>query len=977
MEEFLNDIRHIEKKWQKKWQEDQIFVGHLDKTRKKWFLTVPYPYATGPLHLGHCRTYNLGDIFARYKRQRGYNVFWPMAFHITGTPVLAVSSKIKNKDKKELQTYTDYVSIYEKNPNKIKKIVTSFEEPKNVASFFSKKIVQDFLGMGFSIDDTRQFTTGDQEYNKFIEWQYKILYEKGFITKGNYPILWCVNDKNAVGEDDIQDGDILKVEVTEFIGIKFQLGENLFLVAATLRPETIFGATNVWIHPEAEYNEIEIDKERWIVSAEATKKLKEQNHIINIRRTFSGKEIVNKEVIVPITNSKIPVYPAKFVDTNHATGVVYSVPAHAPYDYAALIDLQNDEESIEKYNLDEKRLKSIVPISLIKVKGYGEFPAVELYNKLGVKNQNDYEKLEQATQTIYKDEYYSGMMKENTREFKGLKVEQAKDKVAQVLEEMKLATPIFETSTKAYCRCGGEIIVAVLQEQYFLNYGDPQWKKEAFRALNNMKIIPEKYRQTFENTFNWLDKRPCVRKRGLGTEFPITKGEGWIIESLSDSVIYMAFYTIIKLIRENNIGPEQLIPEVFDYVFLSKGNCTKISQLSRISEELLKEMKESFEYWYPNDLRHTAIAHISNHLSFAIFHHVAIFPEKYWLQAFSLNEMLIMEGQKMGKSKGNVIPIAQIPNKYSVDLTRLHLASVATAESVVDWQEADVKFTLQRLKKFWEYAVDIIDIKQSKKIGYSFVSKVFLSTTKSNLRKAIDNIEKYNAREYILYGFYSNLKAIENYKKLSKYLQKEESTQALREAIEKIIVSIAPVIPHTAEELHEKMGYNTYVSLKEIPEIVVSEEDRLFALQAKFVENLIEDIEQIIKLVKTKPSDIHIYINESWKNKLYELADKIFKHEAVNVGKIMEKAKKDEELQKRMKEVANEAKLMMKDPTIFRIEMLTPEMQKSAILGYKKYIQDLFNGAKIYIHSEKDKEIYDPQKKLAKARPMKPALLLE
>ncbi|MHA1223522.1 MAG: class I tRNA ligase family protein, partial [Candidatus Heimdallarchaeaceae archaeon] len=69
MEEFLNDIRHIEKKWQKKWQEDQIFVGHLDKTRKKWFLTVPYPYATGPLHLGHCRTYNLGDIFARYKRQ--------------------------------------------------------------------------------------------------------------------------------------------------------------------------------------------------------------------------------------------------------------------------------------------------------------------------------------------------------------------------------------------------------------------------------------------------------------------------------------------------------------------------------------------------------------------------------------------------------------------------------------------------------------------------------------------------------------------------------------------------------------------------------------------------------------------------------------------------------------------------------------------------------------------------------------------
>ncbi|MHA2358395.1 MAG: leucine--tRNA ligase, partial [Candidatus Heimdallarchaeaceae archaeon] len=550
---FLDEIRDIERKWQKRWQKDEIFVGKIDHSKPKWFITVPYPYASGAFHLGHARTYNLGDIFARFKRQRGFNVFWPMAWHITGTPVLSVSWTIKNNDKKAWETYRDYVGIYEEDAKKIDEIVRSFEEPQNVANFFSSTILQDFLNLGFSIDDTRQFTTGDPDYNKFIEWQYGILNEKNYITKGSYPILWCVNDKNAVGEDDIQDGDLLKVEVNEFVGIKFKLDDGTSLVAATLRPETIFGATNVWIHTDAKYYEINIDGEKWIVSEEATMKLSEQEHNIEIIRELKGKELVNEEVTVPITNWKIPIYPAPFVDTDHATGVVYSVPAHAPYDYAALIDLQNDEETIDTYKLDRDRLSKIKPISLIEVKGYGEYPAVELCEKLGVQSQKDREKLEKATQTIYRDEFYSGIMKDNTEDFKGLKVEQAKDAVAKKLGEIELATTVYEASKKSFCRCGGQVIVAVLQDQYFLNYGDPEWKEQAVYALNNMEIIPEKYRQAFENTFDWLDKRPCVRKRGLGTEFPLTKGEGWIIESLSDSVIYMAYYTISRTIKQNNI----------------------------------------------------------------------------------------------------------------------------------------------------------------------------------------------------------------------------------------------------------------------------------------------------------------------------------------------------------------------------------------------------------------------------------------
>ncbi len=974
---FLDDIRKIEKKWQKKWKEDQVFVSKISSTKPKWFLTVPYPYASVPLHIGHCRTYNLGDIFARYKRQSGYNVFWPMAFHITGTPVQAVAYQIKIKDEKVWKTYEDYVSIYEKDQDKVRGIVESFENQENVASFFANAIIQDFLGMGFSLDDTRQFTTGDKEYNKFIEWQYRILNEKNLITKGSYPILWCINDKNAVGEDDIQDGDLLKVEVNEFVGIKFRLNSGSHLVAATLRPETIYGATNVWINPNADYNEIEIDGEKWVVSRESTEKLREQEHEITILREVKGKEFVNEEVTVPITEEKIPIYPATFVDTDHATGVVYSVPAHAPYDYAALVDLQNDKETIKEYNLNKELLEQIKPISLISVKGYGDFPAVELCDMLGVKSQEDKQKLEKATQTIYKDEYYSGIMKEITGKFKGLKVEEAKDAVAKKLKADNLATEIYETSKKAFCRCGGQIIVAVLQDQYFLNYGDKKWKQTAFNALNKMVITPDKYRQTFENTFNWLDKRPCVRKRGLGTEFPLTKGEGWIIESLSDSVIYMAFYTIIRTIRENNIKPEQLKPELFDHIFLDKGKLKDVSTTTNVEEAIINEMKESFEYYYPNDLRHTAIAHISNHLSFAIFHHVAVFPEKYWLPAFSLNEMLIREGQKMGKSKGNVIPIAQIPEKYSVDLTRLHLASIATADTIVDWRETEVNFALQRLRKFWEYANRSVDVIKTEEIEPAFPSQIFQSSVKTNLKRALNAIKEFNVRDYVLEGFYANIRAIDEYQKIAEHLQREERESILKQAIEQIVVVMAPVIPHISEELHEKMGNQEYVSLVQFPEIKITKEDKQNALQAKFIGNLLEDIDQIVKLVKTTPKKIHIYINADWKNELYQVAQDIFENEAVKIGKIMSVAKENKSLSKYMKEIANEAKQMLRDPSIFRIEMLSSEKQKNAIEGYKEFISRTYVNSEIHVHIAGNKDIYDPQNKAQKARPMKPALLLE
>ncbi|MHA2054570.1 MAG: class I tRNA ligase family protein, partial [Candidatus Hodarchaeales archaeon] len=126
--DFFKSLRSIEQKWQKKWAEKDIFKGKIDMTKKKCFVTIPYPYSSGALHVGHARTYTLGDLFCRHKRQTGNNTLWPMAFHITGTPVLSVSAKIKEGDKHTIDLYTDYVNIYETEESKVKEIVQSFKE---------------------------------------------------------------------------------------------------------------------------------------------------------------------------------------------------------------------------------------------------------------------------------------------------------------------------------------------------------------------------------------------------------------------------------------------------------------------------------------------------------------------------------------------------------------------------------------------------------------------------------------------------------------------------------------------------------------------------------------------------------------------------------------------------------------------------------------------------------------------------------
>ncbi|MEM1922050.1 MAG: class I tRNA ligase family protein, partial [Desulfurococcaceae archaeon] len=170
--EFLKWLRTIEVKWQKKWFENRVFEANADFSKPKFFITVPYPYSNAPLHIGHGRTYTIGDIIARYKRLRGFNVLFPMAFHITGTPIAAISERISRGDRDEIERYRSYISMYIRDPVDVEKYLDKMKDPLNLAVFFADRIHIDFNSLGYSIDWRRKFHTGDSIYSAFITSQY-------------------------------------------------------------------------------------------------------------------------------------------------------------------------------------------------------------------------------------------------------------------------------------------------------------------------------------------------------------------------------------------------------------------------------------------------------------------------------------------------------------------------------------------------------------------------------------------------------------------------------------------------------------------------------------------------------------------------------------------------------------------------------------------------------------------------------------
>ncbi|MHA1781227.1 MAG: leucine--tRNA ligase [Candidatus Thorarchaeota archaeon] len=971
MSDSESEFAKIEKKWQRRWAKDKIFEADPDPNRPKFFLTVPYPYTNGALHIGHGRTYTVGDLIARYKRMRGYNVLFPMASHMTGTPILGMVERIKVGDKKAIEQYKRDLRLYLDTEEEVDAQLAKFTDPWTTAKFFANAISADFKALGYSIDWRRKFTTGDKEYNQFVSWQYHKFKDKGYLKQGDYPLLYCPNCGNPVGEDDLLEGATAKIK--EFTAIKFGFKDG-YIVPATLRPETIFGVTNMWINPKETYVWAKVNGEKWLISEAAAEKLRLQAKEVEILEKFPGSEVVGQKFTAIHDDHELPILPADFVDPNNATGVVYSVPAHAPFDYIALRDLWEDPSGLEQYGISAEDVRGIQMISMIDIEGYSEFPAKDAVEKRNIKSQDEDEALEEATQEIYKAEFYSGIMKDNCGQFSGRPIKDVKDEVVAWMKSINRCDVFYEPDQRpVVCKCGTDVQVGVFAGQWFLDYLAPGWKDTAHKALDSMDIVPDLFRNLFEATFDWLTQRPCARKRGIGTRLPFDPD--WIIESLSDSTIYMAYYTISHKIRAHKLKPKQLAVGFFDYVFLGKGKPEKVSEETGIDTTILEDLRSEFLYWYPNDQRHTAPSHITNHLSFAIFHHVAIFPKKHWLKCISLNEHVIKEGAKMSKSKGNVIPLVEIPQKYGADVYRTYVISAAEPASLMDWRERDVPAVRNRLRRFAEIMKKYSRKEPRvyrKKDHPTMVTRWVLSRVNSIVQDCTEYLDSFKLRDYAINSMTEMIRVINHYLR-RKEVPKEERESTMAYVCDIWVRLVAPMTPHIAEEFWSKMKRDGYVSLAQWPKYDKKLIDPAIESAFDVVTSTIADIREIKGLLKGQsPTRVHIYVAPQWK---FDLMDTVKKADVpLIVGQLMKLIMSNPDFKKYGKDAQALVTKIVKENGLWP-HAASSRAEMEALQSSAAYMQDEL-GMEIIVHKA-EKPDYDPQNKARYARPGKVSLFLE
>lgn len=933
---FLN-IKEIEEKWQRKWQESKIFEPNPDN-RKSFFVTVAFPYPSGSMHVGHARTYTVPDIYARFKRMQGYNVLFPMAWHVTGTPVVGVAKRIEKGDEKTIKIYRDLYKVPEETLRK-------FVDPYEIVRYFSNEYKHNMRKMGYSIDWRREFTTVDRHYNKFIEWQYRLLKSKNLVFKAKHPVRFCPSCNNPVGDHDLLEGE--QAFIHEFTLIKFEFND-AYLPCATLRPETIFGVTNLWINPNASYVLAKVNDEKWIISKQAAEKLKYQDCEVEIVKEIDAKELIGKKVKAPLVNRQVIILPASFVDPDYATGVVMSVPAHAPYDYVALMELKRNPQ-IVAHAIRPYELEKIEPIVIIHVDG--KAICEKMVKEAKIEGQND-ERLEDVTAKVYAQEYAKGKMLNNTPHA-NKSVKEARELVKDDLAKVNRFAKMYDFSERpVICRCGTACIVKIIKDQWFLRYSFPEWKERVKECLQSMDIVPNEIKADFMHVVDWLKDWACARKVGLGTKLPWDKE--WIVEPLSDSVIYMAYYTIAHKIKE--VDASKLNDDVFNYIFLGIGNASEIAEKQGISRELLESMRREFLYWYPCIYRFSAKDLVGNHLTFYIYHHVAIFSKQHWPKGIVVFGMGLLEGKKMSSSKGNVIILQDAIERHGADVIRFFLASSAEPWQDFDWREKLVNNCRNQLVKFFKFVEEHYVEGESEN---EYVDRWFENEINEIIDETTRYLEHFQIRKALQNAFYRFFESFEWY-------IRRGGKKLCKKAIETWLKLLTPFIPHICEELWQKIGKETFISLESWP--VAKETNEKIKISEEIIKGILDDIEEIIKLSKERPSKIYIYIAEPWKYDAYTKAIKMIdegKAPKEVVGMLIKEFKKDFKVIRKIV-----------DGYIDKgIRALSYEEEKRIIGASVKFFERELN-AKVVIEFA-EKTSYDPLNKARQALPGKPAIYIE
>jgi len=684
--------------------------------------------------------------------------------------------------------------------------------------------------MGVAVDWRRSFITTDVNpyYDSFVRWQFETLREKKKVAFGKRYTIYSAKDGQPCADHDRQSGEgvvpqeytLIKLELIPPLPAKLQhlADKKIYLVPGTLRPETMYGQTNCWVLPDCDYGAFEInDTDVFICTKRAAKNLAYQNYskefgVVKCLAELKGWDILGIPVKAPL--SKYPVIytlPMLTINPNKGTGIVTCVPSDAPDDYMCLEELKRKPAFRQKFNISDEKVMPYNIIPIINVPSVGNTAAATVCNELKIKSPNDRELLDAAKETVYQKGFYEGTML--VGEFKGRPVKDAKPLIKDKLIANGDAIPYSEPASPVISRSGDECVVS-LTDQWFLDYGEENWRAQVESHLKNMEFYSEDTKRRFEIALGWLNQWACSRTYGLGSRLPWDPQ--YLIESLSDSTIYMAYYTVAHLLQGKvdgsapgllNIKPEQLTRKVWDYIFLEG----EYPADSGIPEELLKKCRAEFKYWYPLDLRVSGKDLITNHLTFFLYNHVAFWPQELCPRSVRANGHILLNGEKMSKSTGNFLTLTEAVDIYTADGMRIGLADAGDSLDDANFSTKSADSAILRLYTQLKWTEDILANKSKLRTGElsTFADKVFANEINRAIRDTDMHYEKTNYREALRTGFFELQSAKDAYVVATE--AEGQHLDLIMRFIEVQAILLCPFAPHFTQHIWKLLGKQGFV----------------------------------------------------------------------------------------------------------------------------------------------------------------------
>ena len=771
------DAEAIETKWQRVWEEQNLYKTEEDSSRPKKYVLEMFPYPSGDLHMGHARNYTIGDAMARQARMRGFDVLHPMGFDAFGLP--AENAAIKHNTQPSVWTH------------------------KNI-----DQAVKTMFRMGFAYDKDRMFNTCDPEYYKWGQWIFLKMLEKGLVYRATSPVNWCPNDKTVLANEQVVNGKCWRcgavpekrelsqwyLRITDYaqellddldqlegwpervramqanwIGrsegaeIDFTLADtdgvtptDTKMTVFTTRADTIYGCTFMLLPPESKLAAELVEGSEYKAAFDALHE--EAVKVSSIDRQGTDREkhgvFTGRYAINPVTGQTVPIWVADYVLLDYGTGAVMGVPSGDKRDF----------DFAKKYDLP------IIPI--ICEEGtdiYEELKGVSEYKVTSV----DWDGPMDTVGILVQSGPFTGL--------RGGKHSEAE-----------------------------EAVVAYLTEH---NVG----RRTVQFRLRDWLISRQRY---------WGNPIPMIHCDCCG-DVPVPYDQ--LPVTLPDNLDLAAGDTLAecKEFVETTCPkcgkPAQRITDTMDTFTCSSWYYLRYCDPHNTE---LPFSKESVDRWMPVDNYIGGIEHAILHLLYSRFFTKVlrdlgmIAIDEPFKNLMTQGMVKDEHGDTMSKSKGNVVPPSSVIEPYGADTMRLAILFVAPPEKDFDWDEKVVAGANRFIKRAWRVVWELSRTADASAV----LDHTALDAKSLELNRVLNAMGIRCTTEFDKGQFNTAISAVmELVNAASAYINEvpAESRDAALcyKVANDVVAMLAPIIPHWAEELsHEALGKDTPVYHQPWPE---------------------------------------------------------------------------------------------------------------------------------------------------------------